>query len=85
MLNLPDNKRREGLGFSPSTKDVKTSASGKPDEGVFRRAGFLHSPSEANAVIEDNSEEVLPSFVTPGRIHHNWTSTDVPSIIPMLK
>ncbi|MCI90510.1 hypothetical protein A2U01_0111802, partial [Trifolium medium] len=68
VVVLPENKHREGLGFSPaSRKVVESSAAIKSIKDTFYSAGFIHPPSlEANAIIEDGPEEDLPSFVTRG-------------------
>jgi len=50
LLNLPENKHREGLSFALSAG----TSNGKPIGNTFCSAGFIHAPSEANAIIEDN-------------------------------
>jgi len=52
LLNLPENKRREGLDFALSTRTF----SSKPVGNTFCSAAFIHAPSEANVIIEDNPE-----------------------------
>ncbi|MCI32394.1 hypothetical protein A2U01_0053607, partial [Trifolium medium] len=68
VVVLPENKHRKGLGFSPaSEKVVESSAIIKSIEDTFYSAGFIHPPlPEVNAIVEDDPEEDLPSFVTRG-------------------
>jgi len=73
LLNLSENKRREGLGFTPSA-GISNS---KPFGNTFYSAGFIHASSEANVVLEDNLEVVPQSFVTQGGISRNWVAVDV--------
>ncbi|WJX45412.1 hypothetical protein P8452_32294 [Trifolium repens] len=70
---------QDGLGFFPSARSVKPSTVIGPIKGIFHSAGFIHTPPEANAIIEDGSEEVAPSFVTHGVVCRNWVVVDVPS------
>ncbi|MCI61505.1 hypothetical protein A2U01_0082762, partial [Trifolium medium] len=81
VVTLPENKRHEGLGFSPSAaRAAKSNVVMKTIKDTFYSAGFIHSPStEANAIIEDDLEEESPSFVTHGVVCRNWTAVDVPS------
>jgi len=74
---LPENKHREGLGFSPSTDLSKKRAVYELVRGTFRSSGFIHTLSEANAISEDSPEETPQSFVTPGGVSHNWVTEDV--------
>jgi hypothetical protein len=81
VLQLPENKDRSGLGFTPSTRMGKR----EPFEDVFRSAGFINAPPETNAIIGDEDEgEPLP-FVTLGGICHNWIVVDVPSVTHLSK
>ncbi|MCI87028.1 hypothetical protein A2U01_0108309, partial [Trifolium medium] len=57
MIDLPENKYKEGLGFSPSARSIKPSTVIEPIKGIFHSAGFIHTPAEANAIIENSSEE----------------------------
>jgi len=81
LLNLPENKRREGLGFAPSAG----TANNKPIGNTFCSAGFIHAPSEANAIIEDNPEGVTHDFVTRGGINQNWVAVNVPFVAHLSK
>lgn len=85
MLNFPEKKHRERLGFSPYARVNKTGVVDEPEKCVFRCAGFIYPPPEANAIIEDGSEEVIPNSVTEGWVFRNWTIADVLSVIPMFK
>ena len=46
----------------------------------FSSSGFIHTLSEANAITEDDPEGMPQSFVTPGRVNHNWDAVDVPFV-----
>ena len=81
VVNLSENKRREGLGFTPSVG----SSNSKPMGNTFYSAGFIHASSEANAIIEDNPEGVPQSFVTQGGISRNWVAVDVPFVAHLSK
>jgi hypothetical protein len=87
VVVLPENKRREGLGFSPaSEKVVEPNATIKSIKDTFYSAGFIHLPSlEVNAITEDGPEEDLPSFVTRGVVCRNWIAIDVPSVTHLSK
>jgi hypothetical protein len=61
LVKLPENKRKEGIGF-PNRKPGAFNPAG----GTFHSAGFIYAPPETNAIIEDQSEEVAFVFVTPG-------------------
>jgi len=80
LVQLPENKRNEGLGFSVNKPGVFN-----PTEGTFHSAGFIHASSETNAIIEDQAEEVEPVFVTPGGTCHNWVAVNTPSVITLSK
>ncbi|MCI56233.1 hypothetical protein A2U01_0077484, partial [Trifolium medium] len=86
LIQLPENKNQEGLGFIPKPSTKKGKSSDEvfgPFGSIFRSAGFIHSPPETNAIIEYEDEEEPPSFVTPGGICRNWTAVDVPSVVPL--
>ncbi|GAU50056.1 hypothetical protein TSUD_186910 [Trifolium subterraneum] len=84
-VQLPENKKKEGLGCTPSTKMSKPNVIRKPFADIFRGAGFINAPPETNAIIEHEGEEEPPSFVTPGGICCNWVAVDVPSVTPLYK
>jgi hypothetical protein len=87
VVVLPENKHREGLGFSPtSEKVVDPDATIKSIKDTFYSAGFIHPASlEVNAITDDDPEEDLPSFVTRGVICRNWIAVDVPSVTHLSK
>ncbi|GAU10143.1 hypothetical protein TSUD_418590, partial [Trifolium subterraneum] len=87
VVTLLENKHREGLGFSPSSaRAIKTNVGVKLIKDTFYSAGFIHPPSpEANAIIEDDSEEDSPSFVTHGVVCQNWIAIDIPYAIHISK
>ena len=67
LIQLLENKRKEGLGFS-STSGVST--------GTFYSAGFT------NAITEDTTGSgSRPVFVISGGITKNWDVIDLPSIM----
>jgi hypothetical protein len=71
VLQLPENKNKAGLGFTPA---ARSSVAREPFEDIFRSAGFI------NAIIEDKGDEAPQSYVTPGGICNNWTAVDVPTV-----
>ena len=82
---MPENKRREGLGFVPSADLLKTKTVAEPIRGTFHSSRFIHALSEANAITEDDPEGMPQSFVTPGRVNHNWDAVDVPFVAHLSK
>jgi hypothetical protein len=80
LVELPENKRKEGIGF-PNSKPGAFNPTG----GTFYSAGFIYGPPETNAIIEDQSEEVAPVFVTLGGACCNWIVVDIPFVIPRSK
>ncbi|GAU52030.1 hypothetical protein TSUD_418580, partial [Trifolium subterraneum] len=58
VVILPENKHREGLGFSLSS--ARPNVVIKPIEDTFHSAGFIHS--EASAIIEDDPDVVGTQF-----------------------
>ncbi|XP_039688638.1 uncharacterized protein [Medicago truncatula] len=74
LVQLPENKRKEGLGFSGNKQMMFD-----PTRGTFHSAGFINAPLETNAILEDQSEEVAPDFVTPGGNCCNLIAVDIPS------
>jgi len=80
LVQLTENKKKEGLGFA--AHKVKGTS---PTEGMFRSAGFINAPSEVNMIIQDPPQEELPTFVTPGGACCNWVAVDIPSAILLSK
>jgi hypothetical protein len=67
VIQILENKRKEGLGFTP-TSGVST--------GTFHSAGFI------NAIVEDTAgSSGAPVFVTPGGTVRNWEAVDVPLVM----
>jgi hypothetical protein len=67
VIQILENKRKEGLGFSP-TSGVST--------GTFYSAGFI------NAIAEDTAEGgYVPAFGIPGGTVRNWEAIDVPLVM----
>ena len=67
LIQLPENKHKEGLGFSP-TSGVST--------GTFYSAGFT------NAITEGaTGSGSRPVFVVPGGTAKNWNVIDLPLIM----
>jgi len=50
LVQLSENQRKEGLGFSTHKPRVIN-----PAEGTFHIAGFINAPSEINVIVEDQS------------------------------
>ena len=80
LVQLPENKRTEGLGFSDSRPGAFN-----PTVGSFHSAGFINASPEISAIIEDEAEEATPTFVTPGGSCCNWIAADIPYVIPLSK
>ncbi|XP_058770183.1 uncharacterized protein LOC131643835 [Vicia villosa] len=87
VLSPPDNKFREGLGFSPtSARYSKQDTVTRPMQEIFHSGGFDHpTPPEVDAVIENDSEEDSSSFVVRGVACQNWSVVDVPSVVHISK
>jgi len=85
LIELPENKRREGLGFFPLADFSKTRVVFEPIRGTFHSSEFIHIISEANATSEGNLEGVPRSFVTLGGVSHNWVTVDVPFVAHLSK
>jgi hypothetical protein len=67
VIQILENKRKEGLGFSP-TSGVST--------GTFYSAGFI------NAIAEDAAKNGhVPVFVLPGGTVRNWEAVDIPLVM----
>jgi len=63
LVQLPENQRKEGLGFSTHKPKVIN-----PAEGTFHSARFINALPEINVIVEDQSQEEAPVFVTPGGV-----------------
>ncbi|XP_050877398.1 uncharacterized protein LOC127081158 [Lathyrus oleraceus] len=87
VMSLPENKFREGLGFSPtSSKFSQQDAILCPIQETFRSGGFINpTQSETNVVIEEDPEEDAQSFVTHRMVFQNWIVVDVPTIVHVSK
>lgn len=83
VVIFPENKSREGLGFSSSsTKVVKKDAVICPIQDVFHNRGFIHpTPPEVSVIIEYRPEKDSPYLVVHGMVCQNWTIVHVSSII----
>ncbi|XP_039682835.1 uncharacterized protein [Medicago truncatula] len=80
LVELPENKRKEGIGFLNSKPGMFD-----PTRGSFHSAGFIHDSPETNAILDDVSGGVTPVFVTPGGACCNWIAVDIPSVTPRSK
>jgi len=78
LVQLSENKRKEGINFSTHKPRVVN-----PTEGTFHSAGFINAPPEINAIVEDQSQEEAPVFVTPGGVCCNCVAVDISSVIPL--
>lgn len=61
-MDLPENKHREGLGFSPSSKNiVEGSRSVRSIKETFHSGGFINPTlPEVSVVIEDDDSAWEP-------------------------
>jgi hypothetical protein len=80
LVKLVENKRKEGIGF-PNSKPGLIN----PIGGTFHSVGFIHAPSDINAILDDQSKEATSVFVTPGGACCNWIAVEVPSVVPYSK
>lgn len=87
VVSLPENKFREGLGFSPtSSKFSQQDTVLRPIQETFLSGEFINpTQSETNVVIEEDPEEDVQSFVTHGMVCQNWIVVDVLMIIHVSK
>ena len=61
------------------------SALGKYQD-IFHNVGYLHPTIiRINAILEGESEQEMPNYVTHGVRVQNWTTIDVPSCIHISK
>ncbi|KEH38222.1 hypothetical protein MTR_2g064025 [Medicago truncatula] len=67
LIQLLENKHKEGLGYSP-TSGVST--------GTFYSAGFINAITEKTTGFDPR-----PMFVIPGGIARNWDAIIIPSIM----
>jgi len=74
LVQLPENQRKESLGFSTHKPRVTN-----PAEGTFHSAEFINVLPEINVIVEDQSQEV-PAFITPGGVCCNWVAAEIPSV-----
>jgi hypothetical protein len=65
VIQILENKRKEGLGFSP-TSGVST--------GTFYSAGFINA-------IDDAESSYVPAFVVPGGTVRNWEAINIPLVM----
>ena len=73
MIELEDNKSRDGIGYSSGAFN---------EQGLFKSGGFTHADQteETAAILEEDTED-LSNFVIPGGACHNWVAVDVPTVI----
>ena len=80
-MQLPESKNREGLGFASFARSSKNSVGSSSISSTFCSAGFINDLPEANAVLEAVPKEIVPAFVTPGRLVRNWDAVNIPSVV----
>ncbi|KAI5403438.1 hypothetical protein KIW84_050853 [Lathyrus oleraceus] len=73
MIELEDNKSRDGIRYSSSVFNK---------QGLFKSGGFIHTgqDEEAAAILEDDVED-SGNFIIPGGICNNWVVVDIPTVI----
>ena len=73
MIELEDNRARDGIGYSSGVFN---------EQGLFKSGGFIHAdqPEEVAAILEEDAED-LSNFIIPGGVCHNWVAVDVPTVI----
>jgi len=81
VVQLPESKNREGLGFASFARSSKNSVGSSSISSTFCSAGFINDLPEANAVLEAVPKEIVPAFVTPGRLVRNWDAVNIPSVV----
>jgi hypothetical protein len=67
VIQILENKRKEGLGFSPTSGVSK---------GTSYSAGFINAITEGAA-----GSSYVPTFVIPGGTVRNWEAIDVPLVM----
>ncbi|KAI5426829.1 hypothetical protein KIW84_032309 [Lathyrus oleraceus] len=73
MIELEDNKSRDGIGYSSGVSNT---------QGLFKSGGFIHtSQDEEAAAILEEDEKDSGNFVIPGGICNNWVAVDIPTVI----
>jgi selenophosphate synthase len=65
VIQILENKRKEGIGFSP-TSCVSI--------GTFYSAGFINA-------IDAAERSYVPAFVVPGGTVRNWEAIDIPLVM----
>ncbi|KAI5445762.1 hypothetical protein KIW84_013842 [Lathyrus oleraceus] len=73
MIELEDNKSRDGIGYSSGVSNT---------QGLFKSGGFIHTGQDkkAAAILEEDEED-SGNFVIPGGICNNWVAVDIPTVI----
>ena len=83
------NRNKAGLGYSVKNDKVETLKSKSivsSYQDIFHSRGYLHpTVSGINAIVEDEEEQEMPNYVTPGVRVQNWVTIDVPSCIHVSK
>ena len=74
-----------GLGFSAASgkcEYLKPKSTLSSYQDIFHSGGYLHpTVCEINAIVEDEEEQEMPNYVTPGVRVQKWVTIDVPSCI----
>ena len=89
IVDLWVKKNKAGLGFSVKNGKVETLKSKSTVSSyqyIFHSGGYLHpTVSRINAIMEDEEEQEMSNYVTPGVRVQNWVTIDVPSCIHISK
>ena len=84
VMEIVEDKNRDGLGFQPGPFNAKA----KVMQLIFCSGGFIHENDQHSAaIIEDSGDEdeACANFVTHGQNCNNWDAVDVPVVIDCSK
>ena len=73
VIELEDNKSRDGIGFSSGVFNEK---------GLFKSGGFIHTglDEEVAATLEEDTKD-SGNFIIPGGVCNNWVAVDIPTVV----
>ena len=82
FIDPPVNRNGIGLGFSMKKEIVKPKSDLGKYQDIFHSGGYLHPTiPKINAILEGESEQQVPNYVTHGVRVQNWITIDVLSCI----
>ena len=89
IVDLLVNKNIVGLGFFVNNgkgENMKSKSALGKYQDIFHSGDYLHpTVSRINAIMEDEEEQEMPSYVTHEVRVQNWVTIDVPSCIHISK